>query len=307
VSAVVFAEQPVRPVPPNMLAGWERYGLQWTGADGSVWDLRNWRTGVFVTTEGLLGLDDPNFEIQAQESPAVHGRTRENYRIAARPVEIPLYVYNDDTSREWQQLYRAIRNSFHPLKPGTLQLTSPLGVRTIELYLDGNGDFSYTRDPIFEGHSRYRIRCTAEFPLWRGETISRRFSGTVPILLFNPDGFLHIGPRNVTSSAAIDNTGEEPAWTRITVNATGAEPLDASITIDGGELGLPTIPAGSQLVVDTDPTVGSAELDAVDVDADVDPWDPRPVPPGTAVPLDLSLDGDGEVIVELTPLHWRGL
>lgn len=307
MSVIVYAVPSTTPVPPALLIGWERYGLIWHGWDGSVWDLRNVAGGVFMTNAGILGLDDPVFQPEVQESPAKSGRWRTDYRIPERSVELPVYIFNDGGSIDWQELYREFRRSFHPLKPGQLEVRSPLGTRTLELYLDSAGDFSYTRDPVFDGWSRYLIRMTAEDPLWKGETVRRRFEAVSPTLFFGVDGNLHIGTSATTATATVDNDGDEAVWVTIGVEATGVGAVNLTISIDGGELDPPTIPQGSVLVINTDPAVGSALLDGVDVDGQVNPWDPRPVPPGQAVPIDLDFSGEGGVYVDVQPRYWRGL
>lgn len=306
MSVVVFTQRYVKPEPPNQLEGWGRYELRWYGWDGSVWDLRNVSGGVFVTNEGIIGLDDPTFEAQTTASPVAAGRWRQDYRVTERPVTLPVYIYNDDGSAAWQDLQRRFRHSFHPLKPGTLWLRTPLGIRTLELYLDGGGDFAYTRDPLFEGHSRYSIRLTAEDPFWKGEPVTYDFATAAPEPFFGVDGNLHVATSSSTSSAQLTNDGDESIWLRYVITA-GVADIDVSITLDGGEIGPPVVPAGQTLIIDTDPAVGSADLNGVEVDGLVDPWDPRPLPPGENLPVNLDLSGFGTVSIVVQPRYWRGL
>lgn len=306
MTVIVFAQPYVKPLPPDQLAGWERFGLIWHGWDGSTWDLRDVRSGIFVTNEGLLGLDDPQFVPETYESPATSGRWRTDYRVPQRPFEIPVYISNDDGSPEWLAAMRAFRRSFHPLKPGTLELRTPLGTRTIELFLDGDGDFSYTRDALFEGRSRYRIKTTAEDPFWKGEVWSARYENVSPDPFFGADGNLHVASSATLATAEVENDGDEDAWLRLELEA-GASNITATITIAGGTLGPPMIPAGQVLEIDTDPAVGSADLNGVEVDGLVDPWDPRPIPAGETTQLGVSLSGFGAVTVFRQSRYWRGL
>jgi hypothetical protein len=278
--------------------------LTWEGWDGSLWDLRNLSGGVIVTNEGIQGLHDPEWELEVSESPSTAGRRRLDWRGLPRPVRLPVYLWNDDDSAAFLDLLARFQRSFHPLKPGWLTVRTAQGARRLQLYKDSAGDFTYTRDPIYEGYTRLPVAATAEMPWWRGELVTRSWEQSSSEPFFN-NGNLWVTSGAALETAEIENPGELPAWVRWRLLAAEGGAVTATLTVDGGDLGTPEVPAGSELVIDTDPAVSSADMDGVEVDGLVDPWDPRPVPEEGIVPVQLILSGQGRVTMELEPLYFR--
>jgi hypothetical protein len=305
MSSVVFAV-PSNFVPPVPESIWRRFGLIWHGWDGSTWDLRDPRGGVFVTDAGLKGLHFPAFEVQTETYLGRPGRVRRDVRVAERSCDLPIYLYRDDGSEAWHGFYEAFMDSWHPMKPGTLELRTEKRTQFLELYLDSDGGHSYDRDPLFDGYSRYTMTATAEDPYWKGTPLRASWEKSDNAQDFFLGGNLNIATGTAVELASITNPGQVAAWAKWTIVA-GANPISATISVDGGPLGTPQIPAGGSLVIDTDPAVGTAELDGVDVAGSVNPWDPRPIPAGATVPLSLQLTGFGQVFLEITPRRFRGL
>lgn len=63
--------------------------------------------------------------------------------------------------------------------------------------------------------------------------------------------------------------------------------------------------AGQVLVIDTDPSVQAAFLDGVDVTEQLTQAEFGTIPPGTAVPLTLSMTGTGFITATYTPKYFR--
>ena len=261
---------------------------------------------MIVTNEGIQGLHDPEWELQTSSSPGRAGRRRLHARTQQRSFRLPVYMWDDDGSREWLDLYRAFFHSFHPERPGTLTVRTLLGARTIELYYDGACDFSYTQDPIFRGASRYPLNLTAEDPYWKGPEIVRAWEDVAPQQFFGSGGNLWVSAGSALAEASIEHDGDVSSWVDWIVRARADQSVSAVLTANGGTVGTPTIPAGGELVIRTDPTIGSAELNGAEVDGQVDPWNPRPIPEGGPVPLSLVLTGSGTVELRLQPRYWRG-
>lgn len=300
MSSVVFA-QPFTADIPDVGSGWVRFGLLWTGWDGSVWNLRDVAGGVFVTTAGLLGLHFPEFEVHTSSSPARAGRRRRSVRTRERTASLPIYLRSDDGSREWLLLYRAFMHAFHPEKPGTLAVQTELGTKTLQLYFDSAGDQTYNRDPVWDGWSRYTMNLTAEDkPYWMQEPITYSWGNAAPVPFFGTDGNLHISESSSLQVATMSNPGDVSAWPLWKITSTEPTlPIQATITVDGGTIVTPNIGAGQTLTIDTD--TGECLLNGVDVAGSVNPWDPRAIPAGGSVPLSLALTGYGTVSATITP------
>lgn len=302
MTAVVFASPPSRPESAR-LVDWDRFGATWFGVDGSEWDLRSVVGGLILTTEGLQALGMPLFEVQASESPATDGRRRTDYRLAARSVSIPVYLWSDAGSPEFQTLYRRWMKAFHPLKPGRLRISTAAGFRDLVCYFDAAGDGTLTHDPLYQGWLRMTMTLTAEDPWWLGAETVRTWFRLPSEPFFGNDGNLHISDGPSTDQAVLTNTGDTDAWGLWELAASQGT-TSALVTVDGGSFETPQVAVGQMLTVDTDPAVATALLDGTDVTGAVDPWDPRPVPAGDDVPLSLILDGYGSITVRFRTKHF---
>lgn len=306
MSSVVYASSRQVPLPASEVVNWHRFELTYRGWDGSVWDLRDPLSGVIVLNDGILGLHNPEWEIQTSTSPARPGRRRLGARTKERAFALTTYLWDDDGTEEWLDLYRRFMSAFHPVKPGTFTLRAGKQTHTLEVFLDSDGGHVYTRDPGYDGWSRYPFALTAEDPYWKGEPITRSWSKTEPEPFFGADGNLHISSGAALETAQMSNPGDVDAWIEWTVVAAAAA-IKATLTVDGGTIVTPLIPPGQTLVIVTDPTVGTVDLEGVDVSGLADPWDPRPIPAGGVVPLQLQLDGFGTVSATFVPRRFRGL
>jgi len=250
-----------------------------------------------------LGLGLPLFEVQTSDSPATDGRRRTDYRLASRPVQIPVYLWSDNGSPEFQALYRRWLRAFHPFKPGRLRISTAAGSRDLWCYLDAAGDQQLTHDPLYQGWLRLTMTLTAEDPWWLGPEVTRTWFRLPAVPFFGEDGNLHVSDGPSADEAVLSNVGDDDAWPTWSLSAISGT-TGATVTVDGGTFETPQVGTDETLTVDTDPAVATAMLDDQDVTADVDPWDPRPIPAGDDVPLSLILDGYGTITVRFRPRHF---
>lgn len=312
MTTVLFAS-PSRPpfvqAPPQRFFGLR---IVWTGWDGSRWDLTDPTSGIIADSDGgLVGLHFPEFEKRSSKSPAKAGRRSRGSRTNERTVEIPVLIYADG-SEEWMALYRAFFDSFDPDRPGVLSVESPFktaGVigqtRELVLTLESDGGHAFDHDPVMAGWYKFSLNLTADNPHWYGDPIEYSWEKVDPGLLFVPPG----PPFTIVSSSGLEeatmsNPGNVSAWVRWELTAT-AGAMRATVSVDGGAFQTPSIPAGQTLTVDTDPASEASDLNGVDVDGLMDPWDPAEVPPGQTVPVSLIMTGFGTIKAWVRPPYFR--
>ena len=307
MTSLVFALPYVPPAPPA--PRWVGYEMTWEGADGSTWDL-NGSGGVLLLQEGLVGLQMPGYDRYTSTSPATPGARHRGSRAKERAVEWNLLVWTDESSAAWRELDRAFWRSFDPDTPGTWVVRDERG-RTLRLECRfvGPDSAATDRDPSKVGWALYQVQLVASNPFWVGESlIAGSWANTAPDPFFDSengvDG-LSIANGSTTEGATATNPGDEPVWIEWEIEGPMAS---LSLTVDGGEIQIPTLLDGDILVVDTDPAEGTAILNGTeDVSGEVDPWDPRPIPPGRDVPIQIVANGFGKITARLTPRYRRGL
>ncbi len=317
VYAVAAAAPPEVPSTPPPPAFWG-LSVTWRGADGSVWDLSDWSSGVALLSDGVSGLHWPQFDLTALQADMVDGHVVTGVRAMPRPVEFRVGIWADNAD-DWAALNARWWRSWHPLATGELTISSRRGSRTIRLRLQPGEQHSFGRDPHISGYAAYQVEAVADTPLWAGDQVVRPWS-TIDVRSFlDPDGSppFWVTPRSLVDSAVMPNPGDVAAWPVWMVTATGGT-VNLTITCNGGTIGLPAVTSGQTVRIDTSPISGGCDrgvldedtgqlMGAVDIDPLVTPWQPRRVPPGDGVPIGLSMTGPGKVTCQLTPLHYRGL
>lgn len=315
MTTVVLAAPSAPPPPP--VPRWPGLSVTWEGWDGSLWDLRDYRRGVFMLPD-VDGLHFPPFKQITRER--LRGGQRLRRAVPQpRPVEFTVLIHVD-SSNAWVNLNDAWWDSFHPERPGTLRIGTPDGsIRSIRLRLDPSGDFSYPRDPTTIGWVAYPVSLIADDPAWMGEPVTDRWEQEGD----QPDFFPEDGgpPFNVASDArlegaAMHNPGDEPAWVTWRVTAGDGGIASMTVTVAGGTFMLPSIAAGLTVVTDTgrgttfrgtwDEETNQL-VDPVEISGLVNPWRPRPIPDKTTSPVGFSMLGFGTVDASLTPRYWRAI
>jgi hypothetical protein len=304
MTALVFAAPYVPPLPPEPL--FQGYRMIWRGADGSQWNLTDPDGGVVMLAD-VVGLHLPGYDRLTSTSPARAGSRHRGSRAQERRIEWPLLVWSDDDSAAWRERDRAFWSSLDVDRPGTWVVQAPKGGQTfeIECRLVSDGGFAFSQDPSKAGWALYQVELVANDPYWLGAEISSSWANRAADPFFGSDGALHIASSATLVDATMSNPGEVSAWVSWTLEGPFTTPV--SITVDGGTIKTPTIAAGSVLEINTDPGIATAYLDGVDVSGLVDPWDPRPLPPGQDVPVAITAEGFGSISARFRPKYRRGV
>ena len=306
MSVVVFAAPSV--APPPKVSRWMPYVMSWEGSDGSVWDLSDPRSGIVMLRDGVTGMHFPGWDRYTSDSPALPGSRFRGTRVLPRDVTWAIHLYSDESSVDWVERDRAFWRSFDPNVPGTWSVTSPDGqTRRLPCRLISAGDYEYGHSGSFKGWATYPVNLVADDPFWLGSDVSRSWSAGELVEFFDPDDSppFHISQKSSYDDAVMTNPGDVAAWPVWTVVGPS---VDAVVTVDGGQLGLPDLSEGQTLVIDTDPARGTAVLDGVeDVSGLVLPWDPRPVPAGGEVPVSVEMSQLAELHCRVTPKFYRAI
>lgn len=284
----------------------------WTGPDGTVIDLTDLSGGIVLGQAGIRGLEFPQFVRYTSTAPGIAGSRWHGRRTLERPVFWTVYVNSLLSSAEWSQRDSTLWDSLSPDQLGTWAVTDPVAksTRTLRCRYNEDDGSGYDHDPFAAGWSSYGIYLVAEQPYWTDPDIVREFDAPADIDFFVDDGgtsgdVFDIAPGGSTDSASIPNPGKEPAWPRWTVT----DVAGATLAAGGGSVTVNTaVGVGVVLSIDTDPN-NQVATDSTGADRTADvTFSALPIPPGTEVPLTISLDTPGDtaqVTCTITPQHWR--
>lgn len=285
---------------------WQGFSFVWTSHLGVQIDLRDPENGRFLLASGVLGLHHPLFETFTSRSPNSSISRLKGTRSGPREIELPMHLYSSHDSDEFLRRDLTFWELFSPEQYGTLTVQPPNRVpRSIQARLTSGGDFVYDRDPAKAGWSTYPLTLIADDPFWHGAPQTRSWDNADPVEFFDPAGSppFTIASGAELSSARLNNFGDVPVWVKWTI----AGPMDSlTITVDGGDLGIPPLEETDTLVIDTDPRVGTAILNGTDdISGEIDPWDPRPIPAHSNSEISLVMTGTGAVTGDFTPRFFR--
>lgn len=293
--------------PPSVVELMEGIVHEWVDADGVVWDLNDWTSGVMLDNRGLEGMHNPQLTMYRSESRGTPGHRKRGWRAKTREVFWPIFIYGD-TSAQWFERQRAFLSTIHPDKEGRWRVTANNATR--ELVVSGVFDavHTYDVDPMLDGWSAYGVELEAAQPYWQGARIRRgpwQAPGAVPFLPPTGGPPLHISSSSAFGSATVPNYGDVEAWGTWTARG----PLSAiSLGVAGAIINVPfDLNAGQTLVIDTDPRHPSALRNGVDVTAQLGLQEYAAVPPGASVPLHVEAAGSGSITFDLVPLHFRAI
>lgn len=277
--------------------------MSWEGWNGSFWSLSDVGTVPRMAT-GVEGLHQPQMQVFKSSSALVPGSSILGYSIDNRSVYWPL-IFNARSTVEWRTAYSGFFDSVHPVKPGTWTVGLGQSARTLPITGVFGESYAFKFDPFIKGHALIGVELVATRPLWRGKPIVAAFGGPSGVGFIPPEGAptFHISPAATFSTASINNPGNEPSYLRWELEG----PLDlVQLGVGAAVIEVPfPIPAGSKLVIDTDPTERYATLNGVDCTRELGFQMFAPVPAGGSTPLVIIASGAGAVEVELTPLYWR--
>lgn len=302
---IVLATPPSAPPPGAVSAA---LGYRWLGPDGSVWDLNDWRSGVFLDNSGVTGLHFPKMTKYRSSSRAVPGHRNRGWRAESRDVFWPVCVWADG-SEDWRTLYTRFFNTIHPEKAGVWEVTAGSQVRRLRLTGVFDSEHEFPLDPYMEGWATIPVQMEPEQPFWEGDPIAvGPFSEPVGVDFIDPvllAPTFHLSPAATFATATIPNPGDVDAWLVWTVEG----PLtDVVLGVGGVTASVPfSLLAGQTLRIDTDPRKVSALLDGVDATEQLGLLEFAAVPSGGAAPLSVSASGAGGITASLTPLFFRAI
>lgn len=272
-----------------------------------MWNLSDYRSGVFLQAEGVEGLHFPTVTDWTSDSPAVHGQYYRGHTTDAREAFWPVLVYSEEDSADWLKRDRAFWRSLLPGKSGTWSVTDPDGGRRSLSLRVVPQPHSFPVDPVRNGWASYGVTLIADDPFWYGEPVRKPWGTDEPVDFYGgpagkgPD--MYIAGGNQMSSATLTNPGDLEAWPVWTVDGPGE---NVTIGVNGQQVSYSgALLAGDSLVVDTDPTVQTAWLNGADVTGDLSSDNFAPIPAGSDVPLSLSMLGTGKVTAEIRPRFYR--
>jgi hypothetical protein len=281
-----------------------------TGVDGSVWELTNPEAAVRLK-RGVRGLGLPTTQRDSSRSPIVPGSRTRGIQVFDRDVFWPVGVWQGGTPQQWLDLDAAWWRAWSFDQTCRWTVTQPNGsFRYLDLLLRDDSDFTAKADPSLIGWVMYGMNLVAPQPYWRGPDVTRSFEGLTPQDFYSGTPY-YISASNNPGSATLDNPGDIASWPTWTITA-GVGGLDSwQVGLDGHLVGsdVPLL-EGQSVTIVTDPAAPVVGQTAVrengdDVTGLIDPLDYAPVPPGTALPLSLLLDGAGMIDVALPALYRR--
>lgn len=291
----------------------------WHGTDGSVWDLSNPETGVFMMQENVEGLHHPPVDMIRRESPSLPGSSFHGYRVKERPVVWPLYVYSDESSLHFADLDTRLWNSLQIGKEGTWEVILPDGSsRQLRMRISAS-PMAFDRDPVRFGWQRYAVEAVADLnPFWTvptlvaGTEITWRTGGSEDDNFFG--GAAGMAPPMKIIESGVQklkhytNPGDEPVWPKIIVTGP-MQRVEVRIDEHVFTITTPTLTDQSKsLTITTDPRYFSVvDQDGANRIKDLSTWSFEPLPAGKQIPMEVTPygDGGGSVVFDVTPLYHR--
>jgi hypothetical protein len=311
----IFVQAPTIPEPPPVDPGREGVAIWLEGWDGSLWRLDSEESGL-VLMRGARGFGMVTVEHHRDEHAILPGSTWRDARVLNREVFLPLYVFSDGSSRDWQEHNRRFWRIMRTRKTALLHVMWPDGTRRhLRVRYEKGGEEAFELDPVFYGWAKYGIYLTAEQPYWEAtEPEAREWGTALPVYFFGggtdeptlgpPFG---IAKPSTAGRTAITNPGDVEAWPVWTITG----PMTScELGVDGATISVPfSLSTGDVLVIDTRPTEQTAMLNgAVDRTPDLGNFAFAPIEPGDDVELTVLTTGTGGLVrVELTPLYEWGI
>lgn len=318
------------PAPPVDAFSRDGMGMTWTGWDGSEWELSSRDGGVFLLA-GTRGLHQPTGTRHRDASPSANGSQHRATSWNEREVFWPIKTWHGGTGPEWMERDRAFWRTMDPDKPGRWTVTHPNAEkRYLELrYEPSTEEPGFDVLPSLQQWAQYAIYLVADQPFWVGTpSVMSWKAPRSPGPFFEETGphLFNLGQGFSFEGATIRNAGDvesPPVW-----YIDGEAAAGAWVGVGGRIVKIPfAVPAWSCLVIDSDPTrvgatmyeitaegitkkpsdrvVGVDLINPVDRSRDLGKADFAPIPPGSSVPLSLSLEGTGVIEVAVPSLYKR--
>lgn len=309
----VESEIPAAPLPYESPFHIQKH--TWYGTDGSVWDLDDPDSGVFLVQEAIEGLHYPLTDDIERESPSIAGGSFHGYRVKPRDVIWALYVYTDESSEAFYDLDSRIWRSMRVGQYGTWRVTLPDGsFRELSMRQVPTA-FSHERDPGRFGWVKYPVRFKADVnPFWtypyevpgskstfdstEGDNFFGGEAGAGPEFV--------ISPTRAETTKEIYNDGDEPVNPVITVKG----PMDfVDFSIGNRNYHLECdLEFGEWLTINTKPREFSlSDSSGANRMKSIDNWvfEPLPIQATTKITVFAQGLGGGSVMFDVSPLYHR--
>lgn len=265
MARVVYAVPYAPPLP--VASPWPGMRFQWTGWDGSEWNIGDRASGVYL--RGARGLLSAPVRRYTSESAALPGSTFEGSQTLEREVFWELSVFSDAGSQAWIDYDRAFWRTMDEQRPGTWTVTQPNGeARALTCRFVGDDDPMLDTDPSRLGWGRYGVTLVAENPYWAGTLVSKSFRSSDPLDFLPSTGGppFRVSEGSLTTGATIANPGDVPAqvewWLTNTTTATvgvGGRTAVVPFAVASGRLLVIDTRSKSAVEIDAPPLVGGNE------------------------------------------------
>ncbi|MFJ8041216.1 phage tail family protein [Kitasatospora sp. NPDC096147] len=258
--------RPPIPGPPEPVL-WEHTYVSLTGANGQGEEIpltghagNRW-PGIWLQA-GATGLDAPPYELHSDDSPNLDGSIYRSTRVTQREVMLPLYLYGVDR-RTLREQKRRLTQALDPqLGYVALKFVEADGqARILRAYYKGGLEGNEAEDRAGFTWAKYGLVFTALDPWFYSDTeqvADWSFGTGQPMLGKLLPLRLSSGSRTATD-LPIYNRGDcaaSPIWTLTgPVMSFRISYGTRSFGIDADPVGLPVIPAGTTLTIDTRPGI----------------------------------------------------
>jgi hypothetical protein len=283
--------------------------VKWVGTDGSEWDLMS--GAIALRSDGIQGFGMPTTVDTVRSTALVHGQTLQSWKLAPRPVFLPL-IFQDDAKYDVEGLQRSFWRSVEPGKYGTLTVTDGNGAnRSLDLRFQDDANLAYSYDPYAPvlGEKGFGINMVADYPFWQGDTVSTSFSlGTEGTATFFGNGSgatdFYIIKSTGGTDATLTNLGDLPTYITWTITA----PMTSfMLEVDGhlvsGDIELVD---DQVLTIETSPLTQIAYLeDGTRMTRFLTNADFAPLPVGETVNVGIDVVGAGIITASFRPLYMR--
>ncbi|WP_084760464.1 hypothetical protein [Nocardia mangyaensis] len=221
--------------------------IELEGVDGSRWVLAGpgqGGEGVELAT-APTGLYDAPVKTIWNSSAYQIGASYGGANWLQRDVVFGVNVFESGES-SWESVDSAWRKAWAYDRDAKLSVTTTFGTRSLHLRLSEQPDFKPDRDPHRKRWGKVTMTCTAGTPWWVEDDVT-------DIVVSATD----TTAASETAYVRVSNPTDQPMWLKWVVSAPGSWTLpDFSFTADEHAdrvLTLPTLVAGQDLTIDTDP------------------------------------------------------
>lgn len=283
--------------------------LEWLGADGSTWNLRD--GAVRLAASGTGGLGFPKLTTFTRQSSVLDGQVVTGWRAEPREFPLPLKLgYPGWSALAWRDIQAAWWASCRPDKSGTLRVTRwDGGQRTLPCRLVAD-DYVMDYDPDDMGLEDLPLSLVADVPWWLGSAVGAQFGTGAGGNFLGPGGLgppFTIALASSTGSQVVSNPGDLDAWPTWTLTG----PLSSFTLNVAGQVvqsgALLTLAAGQSLTISTDPGVGQTAIreDGSNVTRYLSSYGFAPIPAGGSTAVTVATVGTGSASLSLVPRYFR--